>query len=260
MSDTDQTAASSEDVIVVVSSCDAYSDAWPPFVELFDRYWPDCPWPVSWIGNEQTIEHPRIQPFPVGEDRGWASNLLALLDERQPQSIIYLQEDYYLQTPVDSKLLQSVVDFGRQSGVGFIRLAGTPEPDLPFENPFGLQELSRGLKFRCSLQAAWWDTAVLRELLVPGENGWQMEIDGSRRSDALPQPFLATPSDRPLLDYFRETAILKGKWMPGALALCRREGIRVDTGHRPVHPRLPLLLKKLRKSRFVSSVRELFRT
>jgi hypothetical protein len=246
--------------IIVVSSCDAYSDAWSPFLQLFDRYWANCPWQTWWITNQKNVAHPRVRTFAVGEDLAWASNLLKLLDDQQPDSVIYLQEDYFLQNQVDSDRLQRVIDFARSNDVGYIRLAGSPDPDLTHQNPFGLGELSRGLKFRCSLQAAWWDVATLRNLLVAGENGWQMEMAGSRRSDALPETFLGVYRDQPLIDYYYDTGILKGKWMPGALDLLRREGIRVDTSHRATHARLPLFLKKVRLSRPVAAVRDLFRT
>ena len=244
---------------IVVSSCDSYSDAWDPFLALFARYWPDCPWPVWWISNEKRVGDPRVQTFAGGADGGWATNLSRWLDHVQPASIIYLQEDYFLQSPVDSTRLQSVVDYALTSGAGFIRLAGSPAPDRDYDNPFGLGELSPGLKFRCSLQAAWWDVATLRQILVAGESGWEMEMAGSRRSDRLPAPFLAVRPGESLIDYFYDTAILKGKWLPGAIDLCRREGIDVDLSNRPVHPRFPLLLKRLRKSRPVSTVRDLFR-
>lgn len=245
---------------VVVSTCDAYCDAWPPFLELFDRYWPDCPWQVWWISNRLRVEHTRVRTFPSGEDLGWASNLLKLLNDQQPDSIIYLQEDYFLQSPVDSDRLASVIDFARNSSVGYIRLAGSPDPDLEHNNPFGLGELSRDMKFRCSLQAAWWDVSTLRKILVPGENGWQMEMDGSRRSTDVPETFLGVHSKQPLIDYYYDTGILKGKWLPGALDMLRREGIRVDTSQRPTHARLPLFLKRVRKSQAVTAVRNLFRS
>ena len=36
---------------VVVSSCDAYSDAWKPFFKLFFKYWSDCPFPIYLVTN-----------------------------------------------------------------------------------------------------------------------------------------------------------------------------------------------------------------
>lgn len=248
------------DLCVLISSCDPYQDAWQPFLTLFDRYWPDCPWPVFLISNQSTIDHPRVHSLTVGADQGWASNLITVLDRLQPASILYLQEDYFLQSRVDTSRLLSVIDYALAHDIGFVRLAGGPDPDMNHSNPFGLGELGRGLKFRCSLQAAWWKTDTLRKLLVPGETGWNMEMAGSARSNLLPETFLGVHQNRPLLDYVADTAILKGKWMPAAVSLCRREGIRLDLSHRPVQSRVPLLLKQLRKSRPVRAIRGALRS
>ncbi len=245
---------------VLISSCDSYSDAWSPFFTLFDRYWPDCDWPVFLLSNFETWPSDRIHPLAIGEDHSWSTNLRIALEELQPRSIIYLQEDYFLQNPVDMQRLSELNDFALENGVGYVRLAGSPDPDLAFENPFGLGELSRETKFRCSLQGAWWDTDVLLKLLVDDETGWDMEMKGTERAKALPQPFLGVNSDAPLVDYIFETAILKGRWMPQALRLCRQEGIELDLSRRPVQPQLPLLLKRFRKSRPVSSVKGFFRS
>lgn len=244
---------------LVVSSCDAYSDAWAPFFALLRRYWPDCPFPVFLISNEQSCADPDVTTITVGEDRGWASNLLTALPHIAGRRILYFQEDYFLQRPVDTGRIQRLIQFADDVDAGYIRLSGAPDPDQPHANPFGLGRLSPGLKFRVSLQAALWDRNTLTDLLVPGETGWQMELDGSRRSADLPQPFFGTPMTAPLLDYYFFTGILKGKWVPGALRLCRREGIDVDLSRRGVHSEWPFVVKRVRNLKLMRSARTLLR-
>ncbi|MCA9110683.1 MAG: hypothetical protein KDA52_12090 [Planctomycetaceae bacterium] len=240
---------------IIIPSCDAYSDAWGPFFQLLYRYWPDCPYPLHLVSINETYEDPRVHNISLREDRGWASNLRRVIDELKCQSIVYLQEDYFLQSRVDTKRLESVIRHAQQIGAGYVRLAGAPNPDLSHDNPFGLGEISRHARYRCSLQAAWWNGDTLRKLLVDGETGWDMELMGSQRSAELPEPFLATYFGSPLVDYSPDTGILKGKWVPGVLRFCRREGIEVDTSRRGTHAEWPLLLKRIRRSPKISAVR-----
>lgn len=230
----------------MISSCDAYADAWQPFFVLFNRYWPDCPYPITLVSNHRRFDAPNVRCLTLGEDRGWASNLSAALASVPAKRILYLQEDYFLQSPVDTQKIAGLVDFAAASGAGYIRLCGAPDPDLPHDNEFGLGLLSSHLQFRLSLQAALWDRDTLQRLLVPGENGWQMEIDGSQRSATLDTPFFGTFRRRPLIDYYFYTAILKGKWVPGALRLCRREGVAVDRSHRETHSEWPFIVRSFR--------------
>ena len=50
-----------------------------------------------------------MRTLPLGQDSGWAGNLLDALDliepEAAPRQIVYLQEDYFLQSPVPQVLM-----------------------------------------------------------------------------------------------------------------------------------------------------------
>lgn len=245
---------------IVVSTCDSYRDAWPPFFTLLERYWPDCPFPVAVVTESKTVAeaNPNTRWIHVGADRGWATNLRFALDQLNAKDIIYLQEDYFLQSRVDTPRLLDLIQFAKSHGAGYLRLAGKPEPSELVDDTRGVGIVPPGVKFRCSLQAAWWNVDVLRQLMVDGETGWDMEIWGSERSANLAQPFLALQYPDTALDYYFQTAIFKGKWMPAALRLCRREGIAVDTTARPIQSEWPILWKEFRKSRPIRAVRELF--
>jgi len=40
-------------IAVLVVSCDKYADLWPPFFQLFLRFWPECPFSVYLISNQK---------------------------------------------------------------------------------------------------------------------------------------------------------------------------------------------------------------
>jgi hypothetical protein len=244
---------------IIVSSCDAYSDAWEPFFTLLFRYWPDCPYPIHLISNKQRYPDSRVTMHCIEEDRAWASNLQLVLDEVDCSHVLYFQEDYFLQRAVDGNQIARLIEFAVQHNAGFVRLCGSPDPDVVHDNAFGLGLLSPGLKFRVSLQAAIWERETLISLLVPGENGWQMEIDGSGRSASLPTQFFGCYMNRPVIDYYFFTGILKGKWVPGALRLCRREGIDVDTSRRDIHSEWPFVVRQFHNLKLVRTARSLLR-
>jgi hypothetical protein len=230
-----------------------------PFAKLLHRFWPDCPWSITLLTNHQAVDLPGIRCLPLGEDRGWAGNMLAALDQLSCDRILYLQDDYFLQAPVCHSHLINALLFAEQHQAGYLRLSGAPDPDGPRDRLTGIGSLSSGLKFRVSLQAAWWQRNTLERLLVPGETGWQMEIEGTVRSRKLDEPFLGVSSQRPVIDYYRHTGILKGKWVPGALRLCKRHGITVDTSRRETHGDWPFVIKDIRDTPVVSTCRRWLR-
>src|SRR6186713_132816 len=92
-------------VAVVVSSCDAFFDAWRPFVFFFRKHWSDCPFPVYLINNELQVHSNIVQPIPVGPDQNWASNMMVALGAIRQPYILYFQEDYFLNGPIRSDQL-----------------------------------------------------------------------------------------------------------------------------------------------------------
>src|ERR1043165_9524107 len=91
-----------DSVAIIVSSCDAFFDAWEPFNLFLKRFWNDCPFQIFLISNQLQVRSPRIRAISVGPDRGWSSNLLVALDRIPHPYILYVQEDYFLTEPVRS--------------------------------------------------------------------------------------------------------------------------------------------------------------
>jgi hypothetical protein len=78
---------------------------------------------------------------------------------------------------------------------------------------------------RTRLQVTLWKKEALQSTLRPGESAWNMEARGSDRI-----------RDRVVLSYCQRdnapipylmSAISRGLWTPEALAMCRREGVRI---------------------------------
>ncbi|MEN9614143.1 MAG: hypothetical protein RLZZ347_450 [Candidatus Parcubacteria bacterium] len=240
--------------VVVVSSCDKYADLWEPFFTLFFRYWPDCPFPVHLISNTKVYNDPRVKTVLVGDDKGWATNIKTILSQYTEEYVLYLQEDYLLQSKVDTKKIESVLSYMASNDIAVTRLIGLPDPTHPHNNPFGLYEVKKGEPYRVSLQGSLWKRDIFLGLLKDGESGWEMEREGSVRSTFLNGTFLSARKAFPVVDYYYYTAIKKGKWMPGALRLLRREKIQVDPSQRGVHSRVKIFFGRVKNtlSRFRS--------
>jgi hypothetical protein len=81
-----------DSVAIVVSSCDAFFDAWQPFAFFFRKHWPHCPFPVHLIVNELQVKSRIVHALPVGPDQGWATNMQKALAQISAPYILYFQE------------------------------------------------------------------------------------------------------------------------------------------------------------------------
>lgn len=238
---------------VLISSCDRYQDLWDPFFTLFFRYWQDCPYPVYLGTNHLKYNHNRVTTIAVGDDTDWSSNFRSMLEQIPQPYVIVLIEDFLPTKSVDTAMIAELITYLEDKGAGCLRLYQCPGPDLPCpDNPL-VGELSKGADYRLSLQAAIWDKQILLELLRDGESAWELELNGTKRTNALAAPFLCVAGDSPI-PYFC-TGVVKGKWVREAVELCKKEGIEVDLTARPVQTPVDIFLRSARVGRLIEFVK-----
>lgn len=240
--------------VIIVSSCDAYNDAWDPFFTLFFRYWPDCPFAVYLVSNYKEYKDKRVISIRVGEDKKWATNMMIALEGTKSPYIIYLQEDYFLQSRVDTEYVNKLVYYAECNNVSCLRLFPSPPPDIFFNNTLNLGKINNDAAYRVSLQAALWKSDDLKNLICEGESGWDMEYNGTLRSVAKGL-FLSVKKS--VLNYLTQTGIVKGKWTVEAVKLCKKEGVKIDLSTRAVNYKMNHLstLDKIRKHSWARGVK-----
>ena len=236
---------------VLVNSCDDFEDCWDPFFTLFATYW-EKPWPPVLLNTERKHwQHDQVPLTCSAVQRGarrltWSECLLAALDLITTPLVLYVQEDYFLDSPVRSGVLARCV--GAMLADPSIAHVGLTEfgSNGPFEHTkddFLWRVPQRG-KYRISLQAGLWRVDALRSYLRPHENPWMFEILGTRRAWHVPDTFLTLSRQlykRPenaVLSYIH-TGIIKGRWHADIPALFARHGISVDFAGRGFYKPLP---------------------
>jgi len=217
------------DVPLLVVSCDAYSDLWKPFFELFRRRWPDCPFRVYLGTNEKDFDDDRVTVFRVGPDQGWSANLRCMLDRLETDYVILFLEDFFLLHRVDTARVLELVQLGLDRGVGCLRLYSILPPPHPLHDLADLGGFEPGDPYRVTLQAGLWRVETLRRLLRPGLTPWQFELIGSQISETFAEPFWGVYHPPIVYDHVIE----KGRWKPSGLTLCAEADIPIDTTTRP---------------------------
>jgi hypothetical protein len=244
-----------KDCSIIVSSCDNFSDVWEAFFTLFFRYWPNCPFKIYLISETKVYPDERITTISLGEDKKWASNIKLTLQKIDTPYVIYFQEDYLLRSSVDTGRITGLLDFAIKNNAGCLRLFPAPKPDKKLPDSPGLGEITKGKLYSVSLQAAIWKKEVFEALLADGETGWNMEIDGSKRSADIKEPFLSVYDKA--LDYPDATAVKKGKWLYDAVKLCEKEGIKIDETKRKVETRIRYFLRISKLPRILNRFKNL---
>lgn len=225
-------------VAIVVSSCDAFFDAWRPFVFFFRKHWSDCPFPIFLIVNRLRVRSNLLQPISVGPDRGWASNMQVALRQVSQPYVLYLQEDYFLNGPVQRGQLASDFAYAFEHDVASFCFYGrsTLEADfVPLNDRFGI--VPRDSDGRTRLQATLWKKDVLQSTLRPGESAWNMEARASERTRDLLTLSYVGRKDVPIP--YLMSAISRRLWTPEAISLCQHERVLIQPRFRLAHSEVP---------------------
>lgn len=226
---------------LLVNSCDAFEDCWMPFFTLLARYWTAEYPPIllntetkDWSFGDLPIITSRVQQARDAR-MSWSQCLDAALARVQTPLVLYMQEDYFIEQPVDHATLERTAAMMlADPSIRHIGLThfGAGQPLRPDTRP-GLSRIGRFASYRISTQAALWRTETLRSYLLEWESGWMFEIFGTVRSWKRNELFLTLDraATRPAITY-QHTGIVKGQWSRFVEPLFEREGIAMNFNRR----------------------------
>jgi hypothetical protein len=221
-------------------SCDAYSDLWTPFFNLFWRHWGDCPWPVYLGTNHRPFSDQRVASLATG-DAEWSDRLRLCLESIDSDFVLLLLEDYFLDGAVSSRLLCDKLADLRSLGGAQLRVFPSPGPDRQLQSHPDLGIIDARAAYRVSTQAAIWNRSHLLQLLVGSESIWNFEWNATDRSRSSGATYYATY--KPLIPY--RQVIERGEWFRGAARYFARQKIGCDFSARPVMSRARALKRRI---------------
>lgn len=237
---TDFTGASEQMAILVVS-CDSYHDLWVPFFRLFDQYYPGCPFETYLLSNRLGCEKESVHTIAVGEDVSWSDNLSRALGQiPQPYVLLFL-DDLFLTAPVEAERIEGAIAWLSSMDGNYLRLNPTPGPPRAINRDVGV--IPKGALYRASVVLSVWKRDTLLQLLRPAESAWDFEVKGTERSDALDGFYASRDWLLPHVN-----AVIKGKYRRSVAA--RVEAMGAGSRRRVMSPgdELRFALNRLRSS------------
>lgn len=227
---------------ILVNSCDGFEDCWHPFFKLFSTYWPTRKNQIllntekkDWSTPDLEIACTRVQVDGASQPLSWSACLLRALNQVKTPLVLYLQEDYFIERPVNTALIDEFAGLMLEDEtikhIGLTHF-GSNGPFEPTDDR-RLWKIGPKARYRISTQAGLWRVETLKSIVRPDENGWMFEIFGTRRAWRRPELFLTAnrdlygPKTKPIIQY-TPTGVMKGKWHPAMPALFNAHGISIN--------------------------------
>ena len=116
-----------DDLCLLILSCDLYESVWIPYLKLLKKNWPEHPKHIYLVTEEKECQCDflEIKTIRTGKEMVWSDRLKFALSKIPFEYILYTLEDYFIFAPVHNSgfvdalgLLKENTKWG---GYGFIR-------------------------------------------------------------------------------------------------------------------------------------------
>jgi hypothetical protein len=225
------------DCSLLVASCDAYSDLWPPFFTLLEKYWPNCPFPVYLGSGQLSYQKPKVTTLYSSGGKDWSLCMMDYLSQVPTTYVLLMLDDFFLRADVSTDAVLGCLQFARKYDSVQVRLIPRPGPTKRLAGERLIGECVPDQPYRLSTQAAIWNRVRLMELISQGESIWQFEHSANRRAAIMAHGFYAARKHvLPYVGYFAHHVVEKGCWLPVERWIFSRRNVSCDFSRRRTLP------------------------
>ncbi|MGC3977974.1 MAG: hypothetical protein QM751_06915 [Paludibacteraceae bacterium] len=221
---------------ILINSTDSYSDCWYPFFTLLKNIWKNIGVKIYLNCENKVFTFDGVDIYPIRNQKSftWSECLLNAIEQIKSPIILYMQDDYFVDSVVDSKSIDEFAELMIQNPeiktIGLTKF-GSPASKAFYPDDNRLKIVRQHAKYRISLQAGMWNKECLKSYLLSDENGWMFEIFGSGRARKKKDLFLTISSDsfkKDAVINYMHTGIIKGKWHKNIPDFFKSENIDID--------------------------------
>ncbi|EHQ26627.1 hypothetical protein [Mucilaginibacter paludis] len=180
-----------KNVALIVHTCDRYQLLYPGFAYFFEKNWPYQDVAISYYFLTEEIDYPSDIFTNIKTGKGeWSDRLLKGLKQIPEDYVIYLQEDMWLNKPVDADTVLKAIEFALSKQANLLKLSSNSVNQTTPEGAY-INGLSVGIldnaksEYLMSHQVSMWKKSFLMEQLKYKEHPWRNERKGTKRLKKL---------------------------------------------------------------------------
>lgn len=207
---------------IFVSSADSYSDLWPIFFDLFNKYWPEYKGEIYLNTENKLYSHPDLKIIctQVGKQNSFGITFRKGLDTIPTDNVLLIMIDYIFMGEVSSHKIDEYLDFFIKEDLDTLCLTFQGYPNRRLTDHKELVMVYAPAPYiMFSYQIALWKKSMLYQMALPHENPWSSEWFGTKRAEKM-DINMASISDVKYnpIPYNLAGCLHKGKWLNDAIA------------------------------------------
>ena len=190
---------------IMVLTSDKHMHALRGFSYLFNKYWGDDQGVDVFGFSEPDFGLPRnfvfrsIGDFADYPLEKWSDACLKAVDMMPDHFILFL-EDYWLMRPVDKVMIDLLLQFAASNALPRLlkvdlcadRLYAKDMQDFGNVGWIDLVISHKDSPYHMSLMNGIWSKNLFKQVVIPGENPWEVELNGTPRARELQMNVIGT--------------------------------------------------------------------
>jgi len=162
---------------------DGYYDMWEDFLELKEKFWKDCPYPMYIVNQTKDLAYKKTYDVTVlhaGNDAEYSKKVQVALEQIDADYYLLLLEDFFLSQEVTGDIFTEILQYMESNGIFYYTM---PMPefmnnkqrhDATTENY--LQDIPVSKPHPINCQPSIWERNFLKKLVGNGNyNAWVFE-------------------------------------------------------------------------------------
>lgn len=222
-----------ERMTIVFIGFDGYSDMWDDCMDLFHRFWKDCPYRVMLVNNSKEVSYEGIEVLHAGDDAEWSRKVQLAIKNVKTPYICLLLEDFLVGSRIHTKAVQKTLSFIIKHDIRYFKLVNmsraVKNKDPLYEGYKFLHVIPESDEYGVSLQAAIWKVDYLTKLLGnENYNAWNFEFDRVKEAQNKtddPKPGCVF-DERNIFNL--QHGVIQSKYIPGTIRYFRKKGIELN--------------------------------
>lgn len=221
------------DLTIVFIGYDGYSDIWNDCINLFKRFWADCPYEILFINNEKKVFWDGVKVLHAGNDAEWSKKVQVAIKHCRTKYICLLLEDFFVGRPIDTNTIKRMMRFIENEKINYYKLANMNRAiknhDPIYKDYKFLHIIPKSDEYGISLQAAIWNIDYLKELVGnENYNAWIFEFNRVKESEEKNNE----PIEKCLFDERNilnlQHGVIQSKYLPNTIRYFKKIGISLN--------------------------------
>jgi len=171
------------EIPVILHSMDSYSKFWNPWYHLFNLHCKNHG-PIIFLSEEKEPDFVNdVTHIKTGEGE-WGERLLIALEQIESEFVFYMQEDFWCIK--DFELTDNILEMFKEYKMDQLHIKENINLIKTIKIKDNLLKFAQDSEYTQNHQFGLWKKSKLKDNVLPNENPWENEINGSIRLNKNP--------------------------------------------------------------------------